>query len=121
MNRKRNEISFFSTLERLSNHLDMLAGRIYDVEAELGSLLSTTDGSESLSITKIQSLDFARQSLEDCSILMLMIKRHSKIDFNLKIDLDSLDENLKLDSTRQLIIAKKVNHSVSKEGDFDLF
>ncbi|MEP1614641.1 MAG: hypothetical protein ABJL72_22310 [Roseobacter sp.] len=110
-----------TTLEKMSNHLDLLAGKIYDVEEELGTLLNSEIKTNNLSLSKFQSLDFTRQSLEDCALLLHLISRNtglSKINLCDSIDLKS---KLKLEATRSLMQMSALETTNSKSGDLDLF
>ena len=62
--------SFESALGNLSQHLDALSGKIFTIEEVLGTdLFSNSSDQTTVPITTLQSLDFVRQSLEDCALL----------------------------------------------------
>ena len=116
--------SLEEVLSRLSLHLDNLASRIYDVEEALGNSL-TSDQPEISSIQKLQSLDFVRQSLEDCALLVHLLGVDRKGISAKHIDLHDLSRKLKLDTTKLLLsrenTAVRGDQRCSATGDIDLF
>lgn len=114
-------IEMSSILEKLSDHLDFLAGRVFDVEEELGSLLVGSNSGESVSITKIQSLDFTRQSLEDCALLVQVIRKHTAGE-SIQISSDVFaSSDLKLNSTKNIVGPCKQSTPIDYSGQIDMF
>lgn len=107
-------------LNRLSIHLDVLSGKIFEVEEALGDHLMSDARNEGLPITKFQSLDFTRQSLEDCALLLNFLSQNQATNTPLGEDRDLLLENLKLDATRCLVWPDR-EFSSSNVGEIDLF
>lgn len=111
---------------RLSSHLDQLAGKIYDVEQTLGDALTSTS-TQTTSITRFQALDFVRQSLEDCSLLIHFLSALDAEESAMHADqLVHIEKKLKLDTTKALVIAKTndVHSGLSArtdKGEVDLF
>lgn len=111
-------------LTRLSAHLDKMAGQVLEVEEELGSLISAASGNRQYSISKVQLLDYIRQSLEDCALLTHIL---SDIDTIEKLEgptLAVLSAKLRLSTTRDLVKpTARTNdaENVSSGGIVDLF
>ncbi len=112
--------SVAKTLERLSNHLDMLAGQIFSVEEALGSLLIEQPQNEKISFSKFQSLDFARQSLEDCALLLQFLSKDPSIEVALRSKAE-INGKLKLDVTRGILASSHETSNSTLSGDLDLF
>ena len=110
-----------TVLHRLSVHLDLLAARIFEVEEELGKVLSSNSTDKEVSITKLQSLDFTRQSLEDCALLLQMIKSSRAAD-DVRIPQKALAaSDLKLNSTKSIIQSGYTHGSTDVSGQVDFF
>ena len=121
MNDHSEKIEISSVLERLSVHLDLLAGQVFDVEEELGNLLTGHKSGEELSITKLQSLDFTRQSLEDCALLLQGLVPHTSstsIEFSTVL---AASNNLKLNSTRSILQSFQRSAASNVGGQVDIF
>ena len=112
--------SISDTLARLSAHLDMLAGQIFCVEEALGTVLSDESSTAGISITRLQSLDFTRQSLEDCALMLQALSADPSAQAALE-NSSALEQKLKLDATKKLLFAKKAMISFESDGDVDLF
>lgn len=106
-------------LDRLSEHLDMLAGQIHTTEEAVGDALSGDTSDFSNSVSKLQSLDYLRQSLEDCAMLTLILANSHAKKFYPDVDAQQLCTKLKLETTKELVlpIAGKT-HAL---GDVQLF
>jgi hypothetical protein len=104
----------------VSTHLDHLAGDIFRIEEALSTLLNQQTGAEGLPITTLQSLDFTRQSLEDCALLLdMMAKNRHRPE---QAELCSLQKDkLRLESTRKLIKGATLQQKPPENGDVDLF
>ena len=100
----------------------MLAGQIFAVEEALGVYLQNkTDKTEGIPITKFQSLDFARQSLEDCALLVYLLSDETAAKSRLGNSSVSICEKLKLDATRELVASDRPRKIEIDSGDVDLF
>ena len=106
-------------LARLSKHLDKLSGQIYDVEEQLSVVLLST-AQNATTVEKLQSIDFIRQSLEDCALLVYLMRT---IDIETRIPEDTLRDlmlKLKLNTTKEIVIPPKYEtreqQSVSSGG-----
>lgn len=111
-------------LARLSAHLDKLAAQVFDVEEALGDLISTGGTTDKPSVTKLQSLDFVRQSLEDCALLAHQLGAQPILSSEEGAALEVLRAKLKLAATQELVSPEKNDpkrHLVSGNGDLDLF
>ena len=108
-------------LEKLSTHLDSLAGQIFSVEEALGQVLTVDTQTSNSLITKFQSLDFTRQSLEDCALLVHLLSKNDEIATMHLDDTTQACAKLKLDVTRSLIATRSDLAQKSTHGDFDLF
>lgn len=121
MGKTSQPVEIHSVLQKLSIHLDFLAGRVFEVEEELGKLILGGKSSEEVSITKIQSLDFTRQSLEDCAILLQVLKRHVS-DTSFRVSCDVVSSNkLKLNSTKSILGSSLTNAETDVSGQVDIF
>ena len=121
MQENTENIDMPGVLQRLSNHLDFLAGRVFEVEQELGALLTRANSSEEISITKIQSLDFTRQSLEDCSLLLQVLRTHSKSGLEAGSNFEMSFKKLKLKSTESILNPNTQSSESDRSGQVDLF
>ncbi len=104
-------------LNRLSDHLDMLAGQILSMEETVGDALRGETNDFAASVSKLQSLDYVRQSLEDCAVLALIIAKTQ--ENGMAPQAQQLREKLKLQSTKELISPAAGNKQ--KFGEFQLF
>ncbi|MFK7764368.1 MAG: hypothetical protein AB8B62_13995 [Roseobacter sp.] len=115
------EIIASDVLKRLSVHLDHLSSKIFEVEEALGELLNHESKHEGLPITKFQSLDFTRQSLEDCSLLLCFFSQIESFQESSIDDRNLIIEGLKLDITRSLVQPNSSIASLDNTGEVDLF
>ncbi|AXI46718.1 hypothetical protein C1J03_12215 [Sulfitobacter sp. SK012] len=104
-------------LERLSTHLNFLAGRIFEVEHAIGnqSFLAEAVSSQ---ICEVQTLDFLRQSLEDMSIAAHLLSQERQIENDFKT---LLFQQLKLDSSHAALSGEEYPSIGKQNGDLDLF
>ena len=118
MREQSSEATISMALHRMSLHLDMLAGRIFEVEEVLSDLLQKSGEVDTLPISKFQTLDFTRQSLEDCALLLnyLSCKRTLSTEYLDQIEINS---KLKLASTRDLAVADNMLSWKSTDGEVD--
>lgn len=111
-------VSISVVLDRLSNHLDMLAGKVLATEEAVGKALQGDKAPLENAVGRLQTLDFLRQSLEDCAMLSLMLATHKNGD-NSAVSIEQLEQRLKLEATKNLLVTR-----VSKPlqgGDVQLF
>ncbi|SFF83835.1 hypothetical protein [Roseobacter denitrificans] len=114
-------IEVSTVLRRLCNHLDFLAARVFEVEEELGNMLIDKENSEGVSITRIQSLDFTRQSLEDCAILLQLLAQQTT-HAPIQISNDAVaSTNLKLSSTKSILGTSRKATEIDTSGNVDIF
>ncbi|MEE4189792.1 MAG: hypothetical protein V2I76_15285 [Roseobacter sp.] len=106
-------------LQRLSDHLDMLAGQVCSTEEAVGKALQGQVPQLDLSVTQLQALDFMRQSLEDCALLTLLLAKENKSHFDQSVDADTLAAKLRLEATKSLV--KPVTPNAKVVGEVQLF
>ena len=104
-------------LYSLSDHLDMLAGQILSMEETVGDALRGETNDFAASVSKLQSLDYVRQSLEDCAVLALIIAKNQ--ENGVAPQANQLREKLKLESTKELV--SPAAGSTQKLGEVQLF
>lgn len=107
-------------LNRLAMHLDMLAGRVFDVEHALGHTLANAQSTDDVPFTKLQSLDFTRQSLEDCALMLHLLSQEGMLETNPHRSLYAISQRLKLEATKRLLRNNEQPNS-AEAGHFDLF
>lgn len=119
MGQKPCDLPLETVLSNISSHLDQLAGRIYDIEETLGETLATNKA-EISSITKFQSLDFIRQSLEDCAMLVHLLSTHAPPAASSIDNSSQMASRLRLDVTRSLMVAPANDPSAFEKNDADV-
>jgi hypothetical protein len=92
------EITLRDLLQRISRHLDSMASEVHGIEDTIGGALIEVYVKEPETISKLQRLDFLRQSMEDLALLMMSLSN----DHDGSLD-KGLAENLRLETTRQLV------------------
>lgn len=113
-------------MERVSDHLDSLACKVFEIEDALGRSL---DGEKPYievgsTITRLQSLDYLRQSLEDLALMTCMVSKNSQHLNDHKLPVDRICAGLKLDTTRFVVIGRDPANMEKKQlntGEIDLF
>lgn len=111
-------------LARLARHLDGLAARVHALEHTLGTEIADLSSSSEATITQLQTLDFLRQSLEDCAMLSLLLNKHGNPSAFNSIDRSILTSKLRLETTKDLVLGSafaKVYPVQPDGGDVDLF
>lgn len=107
-------------LQRLSAHFDGLAGDVFEIEQVIGNNFNQEDLKKSDTITRLQRLDFLRQSLEDLALLAHYICSETTGEVS-----SALSEKLRLDTTKLLLEpdkARKIRPVESDtRGELDLF
>jgi len=110
-------------LEGLTNHIDKLSARVFDLEDVIGNLIGRSECYSSLNIESAQSLDFLRQSLDDCAVLVLCVSKYYAEGSVAAIPKDHLLKRVKLDSTKSIIALSEadVRSPLTKTGNVELF
>lgn len=107
-------------LKRLSDHFDGLATEVFHIEHALGGEIDRTVPNDPEIITRLQRLDFLRQTLEDVAILMLRLSKAHDGALDPK-----LMSKVRLDSTKDLLASVRNSPAViinqDTVGDVDLF
>ena len=111
-------------LSRVSDHLDLLAAQVHDLEEAIGSAVLDNPNAVQVEITRLQGLDYVRQCLEDLALLTTVFENQlteSGFEFS---NIDSVRSKLKLEITKGILCNESGNGPVSEKravGDFDLF
>ena len=111
-------------LRRLSEHLDTLSEQVFDLEQQLGYVLDPSKARNPLPLTKFQSLDFVRQSLEDCSLLLHFLSRLDSEESETETNFTEIAQKLKMNTTQAVVLPRFQNEVLSgsgETGDVDLF
>lgn len=102
-----------------SNQLDRIASQVFHVEEVISELLSARAATDYSTITKLQSLDYIRQSLEDLALLAHLLKIQN---LEAKIEVNRLLPRLKLEETARLLERKNnKQRPAQSNGEIDLF
>lgn len=120
------EVSMEEVMGRMSDHLDSLACKVFEIEDVLGRTLdgkkpAIEDGS---AITRLQSLDFLRQSLEDLALMICLVSKNTEYLHDHKLPVERICAGLKLDTTRFVVVGKDIpdmEKTSQDTGEFDLF
>ena len=113
---------FLGVLARLSKHLDHLSGQVFDTEEQLGELLLTMPPQKPVAVDKIQSLDFVRQSLEDCALLLHYLSEQQSEQLQTQLLLETARQKMKLNTTQNIVIPNNdANHHSKTQGSIDFF
>lgn len=111
-------------MHRLSTHLDGLAAEVHRVEHAIGESLGRRSDDDA-PITQLQSLDYLRQSLEDLSLLTLMLGRRSDLGVLSADEGLQITRKLRLAVTRQILLSldspETFGASCRNAGNLDLF
>lgn len=91
-------LSLSALLARVSVQIDGLATEVHRIEHAIGDELALTAAQGSQTITRLQRLDFLRQSLEDLALLFLFLSK----DHDGVLECDLADK-MRLDVTKALI------------------
>lgn len=115
--------SFLGVLARLSKHLDHLSGQVFDTEEQLGELLVSVSPQKPVAMDKIQSLDFIRQSLEDCALLLHCLSDQKNDHLEPKQLLENAHQRMKLNTTQKIVVPANddVERDAKTPGSIDLF
>lgn len=120
MDAEPSEIALEVILQRVSDHLDALAGEVHSIEHVIGSELSLTSGQSAQSITRLQRLDYLRQCLEDLAMLTLLLSNTSEGSV-----CQSLAKKLRLATSKDMFKSGKVPQLEKADdgtlGEIDLF
>ena len=110
-----------AVLERMSAHLDRLAAQVFYLEETVASHFTDTGDTAAAAIREFQALDLLRQSLEDMSLLSLLV---AKSQSRPPQDIQNLANSLKLDSTKAVLMGSVGSGFVNSQlgaGELDLF
>ena len=111
-------------LSRVSDHLDLLAAQVHDLEEAIGSAVLDNPNDVQVEITRLQGLDYVRQCLEDLALLTTVFENQipeSGFEFP---NIDRVRSKLKLEITKGILFNEIDSAPVSEKravGDFDLF
>lgn len=120
----KDSLQFQDVFARLSVHLDKLAGQVYDVEEALGGIWSETGAKNGMTVTKLQSLDFVRQSLEDCALLVHYLSLECDVDTLSHSAVSEFSQRLKLNTTKGIVAGSSQELGMQRgvePGQIDLF
>lgn len=113
-------LSLPDLMRRMSDQLDVLASDVHAIEHVIGEELGAGLTKPSAGITRLQRLDFIRQSLEDLALLSHLLSQ----DCTGAVSLD-IASRLRLDATKHLLNASAQQHvrplNRAAIGDVDLF
>lgn len=102
-----------------SGQLDKIAVQVFHVEEAIAGVLSDGRTTDFSVITKLQSLDYIRQSLEDLALLSYLLKKQG---IKAKIDVQGLVSKLKLEETTRLLEGNRPHQANGPSfGEIDLF
>jgi hypothetical protein len=118
MTEQSSEATVSMALQRMSLHLDMLAGQIFEVEEALSHLLQRNGDVDALPISRFQALDFTRQSLEDCALLLNHLSCNQTLTTEY-VDQVEVSSKLKLSSTRELAASSSMPSVDNAVGEVD--
>jgi hypothetical protein len=107
-------------LLRVSWHLSAMAQNVATVE----EIVASPSLGHPEAITKIQSLDYIRQSLEDLSALFLAMQDQAQSCWQEPVEIDALLQVLKLLDTKSLLdveTSQPGDQQTNVIGDLDLF
>lgn len=116
-----NDQNLSIVLEKLSVHLDALAGKIFSAEEELSDFINKEEFNTKTAITKFQSLDFTRQSLEDCALLLCLMRENCALTGEDVSNVEDIRKRLKLDTTRQILLGNGDQKEEGFDGEVDFF
>ena len=104
MSKAAPSLSMSDLLCRFADHLDSLAGTVMDVEESVGEVVRRLEGTQQdIPLVRLQALDFTRQSLKDCAVLLKQVSSERELQRTRVSDLTRLSAPLKLDHTMSLI------------------
>ena len=109
-----------TVLARMSWHIDALAEEVHAIEHAIGEELTGREGQSTVTIIRLQRLDYLRQSLEDLAQLSLCLSASGD-----EIEAEAAVAKLRLASTRTLlgdpVAADEPPLRKAASGDLDLF
>ncbi|MEM9969156.1 MAG: hypothetical protein AAF755_13825 [Pseudomonadota bacterium] len=118
------EIATQPLFKRLAVHMDGLAARVHRIECLLSPQMLDASARENRTIRDLQHLDYLRQSLEDCALLLLLLGQHLSQSFLTVEDIAAIQEKLRLESTQELFtdpVVRPVSTLHENTGEIDLF
>jgi hypothetical protein len=124
--RSEGDVALDVMMNRMADHLDSLAAKVFELEETLGKAMDEQDGpyQDGSTITKLQSLDFLRQSLEDLALLTCFLSKNAANTEMPQYHASTLTNGLKLDVTKKLVQPSAIssgNRSPEGTGELDLF
>lgn len=108
-------------LQRLAFHLERLAEDVESIEQTTGDLVHKLAEPESVPLVKLQSLDFTRQSVEDCALLLRHLSKAQEMQHTHISGHEEFSKYLKLASTKKLLDAEGSVNATVASGEFDAF
>lgn len=118
------DLDLRQVMARLSAHVDGLASDVRQVEETIGQGLHHSAGTEA-QITRLQSLDYLRQSLEDISCLARNLSQGAQIGALTGAEAADLSRQLRLSVTQEILYPQPCAGTSGKDhsarGDLDLF
>lgn len=113
-----------NVMSRLSAHLDRLGDHIHGVEHAISQQFCAMSPPLAGTISQLQSLDYLRQSLEDLTLLTLLLSRTDGMGCLPKLMAVEISEKLNLNDTKALVFAQsdvEASAAINKDpGDLDL-
>jgi len=121
MKRGQGEIDASTVLLNLSKHLTHLANSIKEIENATSEILDGASKPTSTTVLHLQSLDFARQSLIDCSTLVKLLSMSQGTKKQFLDNGSKLRASVKLESTKVLLDKNAKRQQDSSSGELDVF
>lgn len=123
---EQHEVALDVLMERMSDHLDLLASKVFDIEEALGKAIQepARGQHEIETITRLQSLDFLRQSLEDLALLSCSMSKHASTLSTRDLPVGTFKDVLRLESTKKILFGTDLSDErlqTKEGGDLDLF
>jgi hypothetical protein len=124
--RGEDDVALDVMMTRMADHLDALAAKVFELEETLSTAIDQQDqpDQDGRTITKLQSLDFLRQSLEDLALLTCFLSKNVSEAQATRVNATTLTHGLKLDVTKRLVLPSSISSSPrppDATGDIDLF
>jgi len=117
------EVHLSDLMHRLAQHISEMSNSVFEVEEMLGLDVTHSNRGFNLKIERVQSLDFLRQSLEDCSILTLSVSRLCREEATFSVPKRSLLAKVKLEATKALVAGEEIADAgaTKRTGEVDFF